>query len=99
MTLAEQMLADHYDTYTSKEGADERTLCGHVDTSARGIPEWAWNAYYPGGAVQGKATDSAMAKGMRLVARAGHPCGADFLAKPFLEAHPDTPGRRPTCTT
>ncbi len=87
--LAEQMLADHYDTYQKKEAADERSLCGHVDTSARGIPQWAWNAYYPGGAVQGKATDSTMAKAMRLVARAGHPCGEDFLAKPFLEAHPE----------
>jgi hypothetical protein len=26
---------------------------------------------------------------MRLVARAGHPCGEEFLAKPFLEAHPE----------
>ena len=26
---------------------------------------------------------------MRLVVRAGHSCGADFLAKPFLAAHPD----------
>jgi hypothetical protein len=23
------------------------------------------------------------------VARAGHPCGEDFLAKPFLAAHPE----------
>jgi hypothetical protein len=30
-----------------------------------------------------------MAKDMRLVARLGHPCGEDFLAAPFLAAHPE----------
>jgi hypothetical protein len=30
-----------------------------------------------------------MAEKMSFVARAGHPCGEDFLAKPFLEAHPE----------
>ena len=89
VALAEQMLADHYDTYQKKEEADERSLCGHVDTSARGIPQWGWDAYYPGGAVQAKVTDSSMAKAMSLVVRAGHPCGEDFLAKPFLESHPE----------
>jgi hypothetical protein len=37
--------------------------------------------------VQAKATDSTMAKEMKIVARAGHPCGDDFLAKPFLTTH------------
>ena len=39
--------------------------------------------------MQGKVTDSQMTKDMELVARAGHPCGEDFLAKPFLAAHPE----------
>jgi hypothetical protein len=26
---------------------------------------------------------------MSLVAHAGHPCGEDFLAAPFLAAHPE----------
>ncbi len=85
--LAEKMLGDHADTYQKKEEPNERVLCGHVDGSPRGVKEWAWTAYFPGGAVQGKATDSAMTKDMRFMARAGHPCGGDFLAKPFLEAH------------
>ncbi len=89
VALAQQMLGDHYDTYQKREEPDERTLCGHVDTSARGIPQWAWGAHYPGGAVQAKVTDSTMAEAMSLVARAGHPCGEDFLAKPFLAAHPE----------
>src|SRR5208337_4637650 len=89
VTLAQQMLGDHTDSLQKKEEANERTLCGHVDASPRGVAVWSWNPSYPGGAVQGKATDSAMAKEMRLTARVGHPCGADFLAKPFLAAHPE----------
>ncbi len=89
VTLAQQFLSDHLDSFEKKQGANERTLCGHADSNARSIPEWEWGAYYPGGAVQGKATDGKMAEGMSIVARIGHPCGADFLAQPFLAAHPE----------
>src|ERR1700704_536649 len=81
--LAQQMLGDHLDTFENREDANERVLCGHVDASQRGVAIWAWGAAYPGGAVQGKAADSNMAREMRLSARVGHPCGQDFLAKPF----------------
>jgi hypothetical protein len=87
--MAERFLSDHEDGSAKKETADERTLCGHTDVSSRGIPEWDWGPYYPGGAVQGKAADSQMAANMSLWARAGHPCGDDFLAKDFLAAHPE----------
>jgi len=88
VNLAEKMLGDHIDSYQQRPETNERTLCGHVDTSPRGVEIWGWGPYFPGGAVQGKATDSEMTKEMKLVARAGHPCGEDFLAKPFLAAHP-----------
>jgi len=87
--LAEQFLADHEDSYTSANGADERTLCGHVDTVKAGIPEWDWAPYYPGGAVTGKVTDSDRAAKMELIAHAGHPCGESFRAAPFLAEHAD----------
>lgn len=89
VTLAKQFLADHYDAYEKKEDANERSLCGHVDTSPRGLKLWDWDEYYPGGAVQAKATDSAMAQRMSLVARAGHPCGEDFHAREFLARRPE----------
>ena len=89
VALAQQMLGDHEDTYAKKSEANERSLCGHVDTSERGVAQWTWTPFYPGGAVQGKAADSSMAKEMRLVARMGHPCGADFAAQAFLAAHPE----------
>ena len=55
----------------------------------RGTPEWDWGPYYPGGAVTGKVTDSDLAEHLSLIARAGHPCGEDFLAAPFFAAHPE----------
>ena len=88
LKLAEEFLGDHYDSYLKKVQADQRSLCGHVDTAKDGVAEWDWAPYYPGGAVTGKATDSEMASHMELVARAGHPCGEDFHAAPFLAAHP-----------
>lgn len=86
---AEQFLADHEDSFLKKEQADQRSLCGHVDKVKEGVPQWEWPPYYPGGAVEGKVTTSDMAEKMSLVAHAGHPCGEDFLAKPFLAAHPE----------
>jgi hypothetical protein len=93
--MAEAFLSDHFDSFEKKEQPNERGLCGHVDTSQRGVKEWAWDAYNPGGAVQGKATDSALAAKMSFVARAGHPCGSDFLAEPFLEHHPEFSWQKP----
>lgn len=87
--MAEKFLGDHFDSYEGKEDADERSLCGHTDNSPRGVPQWNDEPYDPQGAVQGKVTDSAMAAKMSLRARAGHPCGEDFLAKDFLEQHPE----------
>jgi hypothetical protein len=89
VALAEQFLADHDDSYTGKVNADERTLCGHVDAAKTGTPEWGWPPYYPGGSVTGKVADSDLAARMSLIGHAGHPCGEDFLAAPFLAAHPE----------
>jgi hypothetical protein len=87
--MAEQFMADHDDSFTGKNEADERSLCGHIDTVKRGVPEWDWGPFYPGGAVTGKVTDSDLAAKLSLVAHAGHPCGEDFIAAPFLAAHPE----------
>jgi hypothetical protein len=93
--MAEDFLADHFDSFEKKEQADERSLCGHVENSPRGVKEWGWEKDNPGGAVQGKATDSKMAEKMSFVARAGHPCGADFSATEFLEKHPEYAWQKP----
>jgi hypothetical protein len=93
--MAEDFLADHYDSFEKKKQPDERSLCGHVDDSSRGVKEWGWDGYNPGGAVQGKATDSKMAADMSFIARAGHPCGTDFVAADFLEHHPEYSWQKP----
>ena len=95
VAMAQQFLSDHFDSFEKKDQPNERGLCGHVDTSSRGVKEWAWDVYNPGGAVQGKATDSTMAAKMSFVARAGHPCGADFLAGEFLDHHPEFAWQKP----
>jgi len=95
VTMAEQFLADHFDSFEKKDQPNERSLCGHVDNSSRGAKEWGWDAYNPGGAVQGKAADSALAAKMSFVARAGHPCGADFVAADFLDHHPEYAWQKP----
>jgi hypothetical protein len=50
---------------------------------------WGNAPYDPGGAVTGKVMDSDMAARLSFIGRAGHPCGEDFLAAPFLAAHPE----------
>jgi hypothetical protein len=87
--MAEKFMGDHYDSYDKKKAANARTLCGHGDTMNTRDSQFEWDPYHPGGAVQGKASDSDMAGKMTLLARAGHPCGADFLAKDFLDHHPE----------
>ena len=87
--LAENFESDHYDTYLKKVMADRRTLCGHGDVFTPGDPGSEQNPYHPSGAVQGKVTDSAMAAQMSFIARIGHPCGENFNAAKFLEAHPN----------
>jgi len=87
--LAEQFLSDHVDSYTGKVTPDERSLCGHVDKDPRGVPEWGLAPYSPEGAVTGKVTDSDLAAKMSLIGHAGHPCGEDFFAAPFLAVHPE----------
>src|SRR6202041_729492 len=86
-TLAESFLADHYDSYTKKTGANRRTLCGHGDNATEADPGFVRQPFNPSGAVQGKVMDSDMAGRMTFIARIGHPCGSDFKAQAFLDAH------------
>jgi hypothetical protein len=86
--MAEKFMADHYDTFEQKEAASERTLCGHVELSSRGLGDWQ-PAYGPAGAVQNKVADSAMAERLAFRAHAGHACGLDFKAAGHLAKHPE----------
>ena len=87
VNLAQAFLGNHEDSLTGKNAPSTRTLCGHSDVDAKSIPEWGHDPFDPEGAVTGKVTDSDLAANMSLIARAGHPCGEDFLARPFLAKH------------
>lgn len=94
VALAQKFLADHYDTFDRKEQPSERTLCGHVELSARGSKPWQ-PEYGPAGAVQAKATNAEMAAGMSLTASMGHPCGIHFKAERHLSQHPQFAWQKP----
>ncbi|HLH03265.1 MAG TPA: C45 family peptidase [Bryobacteraceae bacterium] len=77
---------DHYDVITKEIDPNERTICGHIDRSPRGMKGWQ-DPYGPAGAVEAKVADSAMAEKMSFVAGAGKPCGVEFHAREFLAKH------------
>ena len=88
IAAGEKFLADHYDTFDRKMEPDERTLCGHIDLSARGAKPWQ-APFGPAGAVQNKVTDSAHLAAMSFFAALGHSCGLDFKAAEHLRKHPE----------
>ena len=94
VTLAQAFLADHHDTHQKKEEPNERTLCGHVDLSPRGLKPWQ-QAYGPAGAAQNKASDATLAAGMSFWAAMGHACGLGFKAAGFLAQHPEHSWQKP----
>jgi len=94
VAAGERFLADHYDTYDKKIEPDERTLCGHVDLSARGDLPWQ-PPYGIAGAVINKVSDSAMAEKVTLAAAAGHACGIHFKASEHLKKHPEFAWQKP----
>ncbi|HUL80256.1 MAG TPA: C45 family peptidase [Vicinamibacteria bacterium] len=95
LAFAKGYLSDHYDAYEKRENApSERSLCGHVDLSPRGMGDW-FGAWGPAGTVQSKVADAAMAKRMALEAAMGHPCGTDYRAATHLAQHADYAWAKP----
>jgi len=86
IAAGQKFLADHGDAFDGTTQPSERTLCGHVDLSPRGMGSWQ-NPYAPAGTVQNKVTDAAGARKMSLVAAMGHACGLDFTASDYLAKH------------
>jgi hypothetical protein len=86
--LGQKFLADHFDTYDKKIEPDERTLCGHIELSARGSKPWQ-PPFGTAGAVQSKVADATMAEQMSLTASMGHSCGIHFKSAKHLKAHPE----------
>ncbi len=86
LDLGKSFETDLFDVMTQKHAASERTLCGAVEVSPRGVPEWDWTPYYPGGTVQAKVIDGTLADKLAFWGQVGH-AGSDFLVEPFLKEH------------
>ena len=85
---AEMFEADHFDMTQDKVFPGGCSLCGHVEDDPRGVIQWGWRPFFPGGAVQGKVTTAALASRLEFWAHMGHPCGEDFIASSFFKKHP-----------
>ncbi|MDE3194733.1 MAG: peptidase C45 [Acidobacteriota bacterium] len=94
---AKAFLADHYDVVQKKVSPGERTLCGHIDRSPRGMGDWK-GPYDPAGTVQNKVADAASIANLSFEAAAGHACGISFRAKPHVAKHPQFGWQRPLLT-
>lgn len=94
VAAAQGFLADHYDTFDKKTEPGERTLCGHIDLSPRGLPSWQEPPFAIAGTVQNKVTDSAMAAKMEFTGAAGHACGMSFHSAEQLRLHPEFIGQK-----
>jgi hypothetical protein len=86
LDLARAFETDDFDVITRQHGTNERTLCGRVEVSPRGAPEWDWSPYYPGGTVQSKVIDGTLASKMTFWGQIGHH-GPDFIAGQFVKEH------------
>jgi hypothetical protein len=85
---AKHFETDDFDVILLKNQANERTLCGRVEISPRGVPEWEWTPFFPGGTVQAKVTDGKLGDQMAFWGQNGHH-GSDFVAETFLKDHPE----------
>ena len=88
--IAKTILADHYDVYLEKgNNPCSRTVDGHYDLDNRAFMSDPSRPkpYAPHGTLDGKTTDSNMARNMSLWARWGNSSGMDFNAGKFLDKH------------
>ncbi len=94
VATAKKFLADHFDVVTKSETPSERTLCGHIEASPRGMGTWQ-PPYGPAGAAQNKVSDARLATRMSFEGALGHACGTDFSAGSHLKDHPEFNWQKP----
>jgi hypothetical protein len=81
--------ADKYDVIEQRDGPTERSLCGTVEDSPRGVPAWMQGPFYPAGVVNNKVADASMIERMQMWAAVGRPCAPPFDAAAWHAAHPE----------
>jgi hypothetical protein len=89
ISIAEEILADHYDVYLNKINPSSRTCCGHYELDDRAFMSDPSRPkpFQPRGAVDGIVCDTTLAKRMALVARWGSSCGTPFDKTEFCKRH------------
>lgn len=96
---AKRFEADHFDVYLGVEHPGERSLCGHWELEHAPLNPWPSEPNSPGGTVDAKVVDTAMAKRMTFAARWGSACGLAFDAQEFLAQNPQYEWMRPVLTS
>ena len=86
VNIAKHIISDHYDSYTNKREPSSLTICKHSELDSNSTKR---NPFYPWGCVDGKITDSTMAKRMEFLGRQGPACGTSFYVKSYLQEHPE----------
>jgi hypothetical protein len=90
ITLAKEIIADHYDVYLLKENNPcSRTVCSHYDLDAREYmsDQSRPKPFAPRGAVDGIVCDTELAKKMAFIGRFGNSCGIPFVKDTFFKKH------------
>src|SRR5436190_2625295 len=88
LALAKRFEADHFDSYRGRIQPSARTLCGHFDLDPEADKPWPGVPFGCCGTVDSKVVDAALAKQMSFAARWGSACGTSFVARKYIEAHP-----------
>lgn len=96
---AKRFEADHFDVYLGVEHPGERSLCAHWELEHAPLNPWPTEPNSPGGTVDAKVVDTAMAKRMTFAARWGSGCGLAFDAGEFLARNPQYEWMRPVLTS
>ncbi len=94
LAAAQRFLADHYDVVDRRIQPNERTLCGHIESSPRGVKGWA-PPYGAAGSVQNKAVDAKLAANLSFTAAIGHACGTSFHAAAHVKRRPELAWQNP----
>jgi hypothetical protein len=89
ISIAKDIISDHYDVYLNKVNPSSRTCCGHYELDDRAYMSQADRPlpYQPRGAVDGIVCDTNLAKKMSFIARWGSSCGTAFDKTEFFKNH------------
>jgi hypothetical protein len=95
--VAQEIMADHYDTYLKKENPCSRTCCSHYELDAREYMSDPSRPkpFQPRGALDGNVCDTTMAKAMSFSLRWGNSCGIPFDKNKFCDEHREWDYLRP----